>query len=103
MKDELKKVEGLESSLNAPWSQTGESAEDYVKRVTVALSQVSELLEGRTTDTSMVQSAIKDTADLMVYATARKELLALKSLMLSHIARENRYGPNDTKRSNKGS
>lgn len=96
MSDDLKIIERLESQIDTPWSKTGEQPQEYVLRVTESIQQVSDLLSARTSDTSMVQSAIKDTADLVLYATTRKELLALKSLMLSHLARENRHGNNDT-------
>lgn len=100
MSNELETFNKIEASLEAPWAKTGEQPEEYVLRVTESLRQVSDLLSARTSDTSMVQSAIKDTADLVLYATTKKELLALKSLMLSHLARENRHGNNNTEGAN---
>lgn len=100
MSKDLKKLNELEAQLKSPWELNGECAEDFIKRTTEGLQVLSDILSARTTDTSMVQSTLKDTADLVTYMSARKELTSLKSLLLSYSARENRHGTNNTEGAN---
>lgn len=91
-KDIVKAVESAQSSLGAPWDKSGETAEQYMQRLKGDLDKANSFLQGRSSDASMIQSAIEDTLSLVAYVSAQKELHALKAVIQSYVAKEMNHG-----------
>lgn len=93
----MRKIAEAQASAVAPWDKDGRVPQEFVVDLKARLESVRDLLQGRSSDATMVQSAVEDTLSLMVYASSQKELHALKALIQSYIAKENANGAVDSK------
>jgi hypothetical protein len=101
-KDIAEVVSKIQSDLEAPWSSKDISPEEFLVKLKSDLQGTTALLQGRSRDATMVQSALEDTVGLIAYASAQKELHALKSLLQSYTAKENAHGTVNSKRADEG-
>lgn len=97
-KEVINQIEQYQKDMTKTWLSNGETPNQFLIKLTTELQSVKDLLEGRSQDTSMVQSALKDSLSLITYACTQKELISLKAIIQSHIAKEKRNGTINTKR-----
>ena len=103
-KNPLVHIEQLESQIKPSWERKGISAQDHMVELTERLHKINDVLHGRSTDTSMIQSALTDSIELVTYAGVRKDITALKAILTAYTAREKaQNGSSKTERADEGS
>jgi hypothetical protein len=93
--DSVKK--SLEDCIVPSWQARGLSTIEFAEQLKNNLTEVNDMLKSGQGDTSIIKSTISDTFEFLAYSLITKEIQGAKSMIDTHLMKENLKNGNSTK------